>query len=136
MGRLDKDTEGLLLLTNNGALKRKLELADSGKDKEYLVTTDRPVTDETLAHFRKGMVLPDLEIHTRPCKAERIAEKEFRMVLTEGKNRQIRRMCEAEGLRVTRLIRVRILSVTLDGLRPGELKPLSREEVRMLVNDG
>lgn len=132
IGRLDRDSEGLLLLTNDSALKRKLESADSGKEKEYIVTTDRPVPDEALSHFRNGMHLDDLGIDTRPCLAERISECEFRMILTEGKNRQIRRMCGAEGLVVTRLIRVRVLSVRLDVLRPGELRKLSAEEIETL----
>ncbi len=132
IGRLDRESEGLLLLTNDGALKRRLELAESGKDKEYLVETDRTVPEETLSRFRKGMHLDDLGIDTRPCLAERVSDREIRMILTEGKNRQIRRMCEAEGLRVTRLLRVRILSVTLAELHPGEIRALSDAEIKEL----
>ncbi|MCR5675438.1 MAG: rRNA pseudouridine synthase [Lachnospiraceae bacterium] len=141
IGRLDRDSEGLLLLTNDGALKQLLESAKNGTEKEYLVTTDRPLTPEAKKRMEAGVPLTDLGITTKPCRilpAEGGADagddgrSRFRIILTEGKNRQIRRMCESEGLRVTRLIRVREAGVTLGDMKPGDLRALSATEIEHL----
>lgn len=119
-GRLDKESEGLLILSNDGKYIQKLSSPSVEKEKEYIVTVQRPITEEFLQHFQKGV---DIMIcKTKPCFAEKLSEFELRVILTEGKNRQIRRMCKALGNYVTQLIRVRIDKVTLDGLKPGEYR--------------
>lgn len=128
IGRLDKDSEGLLLLTNDGMLKRKLESAGSGSEKEYLVTTDRPLSKEAARRMEQGVFLEELGLKTRPCTIRTEGETSFFITLTEGKNRQIRRMCETEGLKVLRLIRVRECGVLLGGMRPGDLREITEEE--------
>lgn len=122
-GRLDKDSEGLLILTNDGKYIQRMSSPAYEKEKEYLVTVIREVSDEFLEKIRQGV---DIMIcTTRPCFAERVSPYEFRIILTEGKNRQIRRMCKALGNSVSRLIRLRIDQVRLGDLKPGEYRSFS-----------
>ncbi len=122
-GRLDKESEGLLILTNDGKYIQRLSSPAFEKEKEYLVTVNREVTEEFLDKIRAGV---DIMIcKTKPCAAEKVSGFEFRIILTEGKNRQIRRMCKALGSTVTRLIRLRIDQVQLGDLKPGEYRSFS-----------
>lgn len=122
-GRLDKDSEGLLILSNDGKYIQRMSSPAYEKEKEYLVTVIREVSDEFLEKIRQGV---DIMIcTTRPCFAERVSAYEFRIILTEGKNRQIRRMCKALGNSVSRLIRLRIDQVQLGDLKPGEYRSFS-----------
>ncbi|MFO0689657.1 MAG: 23S rRNA pseudouridine(2604) synthase RluF [Myxococcota bacterium] len=130
IGRLDKDSEGLILLTNDGDIVNEILRAEHAHEKEYVVTVDRPVTPEFLEAMRSGVEI--LGTRTRPCVAERVSKQVFRIVLTQGLNRQIRRMCEALGYRVRRLVRIRIMHVLLEGLELGEWRDLTAEEVREL----
>jgi 23S rRNA pseudouridine2604 synthase len=131
-GRLDKDSEGLLLMTNDGDLIHGMMQAKNNHEKEYLVKVNKTVNEEIVEKLSKGMYLPDLKKTTRPCFVERVNKTTFRIILTEGMNRQIRRMCQALSLKVVMLKRVRVLNVTLNNLKPGEYRVLSREEVREL----
>lgn len=130
VGRLDKDSEGLLLLTNDGDLTDAVLRARNGHEKEYLVEIDRPVTADFLRRMASGV--PILDTVTRPCTVEKTGRCAFRIILTQGLNRQIRRMCEALGCRVTRLKRVRIVNIRLNGLKPGEYRELTKAEEKEL----
>ncbi len=131
VGRLDKDSEGLILLTNNGDIVNEILRSENEHEKEYVVTIDRPVTDEFLAGMAAGV--PILGTVTKPCRTARVSKNTFRIVLTQGLNRQIRRMCEQFGCRVRRLQRVRVISITLDGLAPGRWRNLTRAELAGLL---
>ncbi len=127
VGRLDKDSEGLLLLTNDGELANEISKARNNHEKEYVVTIDRPVTDSLLDRLRGGVVLE--EGRTRACKAWKTGERSFHIVLTQGLNRQIRRMCQACGVRVSRLKRIRVMNVKLGDLEPGKVRELTGDEL-------
>ena len=136
IGRLDKDSEGLLLLTNQGELVNAINRSRFEKEKEYIVTVDRDITKHFLKEMEKGVFLPELERMTKPCTVfleEKIPvaqrKRQFHIVLTEGLNRQIRRMCEALGYQVCKLKRVRIMQLTIDGLKPGMVREISKEEL-------
>lgn len=131
-GRLDKDSEGLMIMTNDGDLIQKMMKGDNGHEKEYLVKINGPVYKELLDKLAGGIYLKDLKRATKPCKVEKVSKDTFSIVLTQGMNRQIRRMCEAVGVKVIMLKRVRVLTVTLNGLKPGEYRKLSNEEVLKL----
>lgn len=131
-GRLDKDSEGLLLLSNDGELIRRMMKAAEKHEKEYRVRTKQPLTEEFLQKMAAGMYLKELDVTTRPCIVEQTGKYSFRIILTQGLNRQIRRMCGALGFEVVSLKRVRVLSVTLDGLAPGEYRELTCEELQKL----
>ncbi len=131
-GRLDRDSEGLLLMTNDGDLIQKMMKGSERHEKEYLVTIDREVTDAFLEKMRAGVYLKELDRTTRPCQAEKVGKYKFRIILTEGLNRQIRRMCKALGAEVKALLRERVLTVTLDGLHKGEYRELSAAEIASL----
>lgn len=135
-GRLDKDSEGLLIMTNDGELINRIMRARYGHEKEYKVTVDRPVTDEFIAKISGGVRITDkekeIDIVTRPCKTNKIGKYTFSIILTQGLNRQIRRMCETLGYKVTRLVRVRIMNVELGGLRTGAYRKLTEQELREL----
>lgn len=136
-GRLDKDSEGLLLLTNEGELVDRMMRARNAHEKEYLVTVDRPVNETFLKGMRSGV--PILDTITRKCRVEQTGKKSFRIVLTQGLNRQIRRMCEYFGYRVISLKRIRILNLTLGSLKPGEwreITPVERRELERILNGG
>lgn len=129
-GRLDKDSEGLLLMTNNGDIINQMMRARNYHEKEYLVTVDKPVTPEFLAAMAGGVRI--LETVTRECKVERTGRCSFRIILTQGLNRQIRRMCEALGYRVTRLVRTRIMNIRLGSLKSGEYRRVTDAEEEVL----
>lgn len=131
-GRLDRDSEGLLLMTNDGALGDAMMRGANGHEKEYLVRVRGRITDAELERLRKGVWLRDLEVKTRPCEIERLGEYTFRIVLTQGLNRQIRRMCKAVGHEVKFLKRVRVLNVKLGAMKPGEKREITGEELAIL----
>ncbi|WP_429063786.1 23S rRNA pseudouridine(2604) synthase RluF [Aeromonas bestiarum] len=127
IGRLDKDSQGLIFLTNHGDLVNKILRAGNDHEKEYLVTVDKPVTDE----FVRGMAagVPILGAVTKKCKVKKEAPFVFRITLVQGLNRQIRRMCEHFGFEVTKLERIRIMNVSLKGLPVGEWRDLTDDEL-------
>ena len=127
MGRLDKDSEGLLLMTNNGEILNKMMRAGNYHEKEYLVRVNRPVTEAFLSGMAKGGI-PVQEQQTRPCKVEKTGERTFRIILTQVLNRQIRRMCEYFGYQVVKLKRIRIMNIMLGDLPTGSYREISREE--------
>lgn len=127
MGRLDKDSTGLILLTNDGELMNEILRARNYHEKEYEVTVNRPLTKSFLKQMREGVEI--LDTVTRPCEVTRTGVFTFRIVLTQGLNRQIRRMCEALGYRVRELKRVRIMNIHLDDLPVGKYRKLRREEL-------
>lgn len=130
IGRLDKDSEGLLLMTNNGDIINKMMRAGNEHEKEYIVTVNKPVTDEFLEKMANGV--PILDTVTRKCKVEKFGKFKFRIILTQGLNRQIRRMCEYCGYKVTRLVRVRVMNIKLGDLKPGEYRALTEAEIEKL----
>ncbi len=134
-GRLDRDSEGLLLLSNDGDLIQAMMRGANRREKEYLVKVDKEITDVFLSRMAGGIFLKDLGITTRECRLEKTGKYTFRIILTQGINRQIRRMCEACGYRVKSLKRVRVMHVTLDGLKPGEYRELPAEEVERLYQE-
>ena len=131
VGRLDKDSEGLLLLTSDGEIVNRMLRAAGGHEKEYEVTIDRPVTAEFAKRMMEGV--PILDTVTLPCKVRRTGERSFNIVLVQGLNRQIRRMCEVLGANVTHLRRVRIVNLRLGRLQPGQWRALTDEELAGLM---
>lgn len=134
-GRLDKDSEGLLLLTNNGRLIDAMMRGANRHEKEYVVKVDKEITSEFLDAMSKGMYLKELDATTRPCQIEQVGKFTFRIILTQGLNRQIRRMCAALEYEVTKLKRVRVMSVTLDKLPYGKFRELTEEEKHRLYKE-
>lgn len=149
VGRLDKDSEGLMLLTNMGDLSERIAKAGTRHEKEYEVTTARPATDGFLARLSKGVYITlestkdgrkasgeeDADTYrylTKPAKVKRLSDNSFSVILTEGKNRQIRRMCEELGNRVVKLKRIRIVNIGLGDLTPGKWRRLTDEEIKEL----
>lgn len=130
IGRLDKDSEGLLLMTNNGDIINKMMRAGNRHEKEYKVTVDKAVTPEFIEKMGAGV--PILDTVTRPCKVKQIGKYKFNIILTQGLNRQIRRMCEYFGYKVTRLERVRVMNIRLGNLKPGEYRQVTEEEIQEL----
>ncbi len=128
-GRLDRDSEGLLIMTDDGALIEAAMRGGQGHEKEYAVRTDRPVSDIQLRRLSEGVRLMELGRTTLPCRVTRTGERTFRIVLTQGLNRQIRRMCLAVGLRVVKLKRIRVLNIELGTLKPGEYRVITGEEL-------
>jgi len=126
IGRLDKDSSGLILLTNDGDIVNEILRTEHGHEREYEVTLDRPYDEAFLGRMASGVVI--LGARTKPCLTARLSPKQFRIILTEGRNRQIRRMCQTLGYRVVELHRIRIMHVTLAGLPAGSWKPLTRDE--------
>lgn len=133
IGRLDKNSRGLILLTNDGSLVNYILKASSWHEKEYMVTVNKQITEEFIKRMSSGVYLPDLKKKTRRCKVEQTGEKTFRIVLTQGLNRQIRRMCQALDYKVTDLQRVRIMSVTLGKLKEGTYREVSKKERKELL---
>ena len=149
VGRLDKDSEGLMLLTNMGDLSERIAKAGTRHEKEYEVTTARPATDGFLVRLSKGVYITlestrggrkasgeedagHYRYLTKPAKVKRLSDNSFSIVLTEGKNRQIRRMCEELGNRVVKLKRIRIVNIGLGDLTPGKWRRLTDEEIKEL----
>jgi 23S rRNA pseudouridine2604 synthase len=131
VGRLDKDSEGLILLTNDGDIVNGVLRAEHGHEKEYLVTVDRPVTRAFIDGIARGV--PILDTVTRRCEVTAVGKNTFRIVLTQGLNRQIRRMCRHFGYNVRRLQRVRIMHIRLGRLAPGDWRELRADEVAPLL---
>lgn len=131
-GRLDRDSEGLLLMTNDGNLIDNMMRGANGHEKEYIVRVRSRISDADLEHFRKGVRLRELGVTTRPCKVERLGDYTFRIILTQGLNRQIRRMCRAVGNEVRKLKRVRVLNIELGPMKPGEQRIIRGEELQEL----
>ena len=131
IGRLDKDSEGLILLTNDGDVVNHVLRAENAHEKEYVVAVDRPLTPEFLAGMAGGV--PILGTVTNPCRVSQVGRNTFRIVLTQGMNRQIRRMCEHFDYTVRRLQRVRIMHIRLGELPIGKWRNLTSEEVRSLL---
>ncbi len=127
IGRLDKDSQGLIFLTNNGDLVNRILRADNNHEKQYQVTVDKPITDEFVAGMQRGV--PILGQVTRRCQVERVSTFVFTITLVQGLNRQIRRMCEYFGYEVTQLIRTRIMNVSLKGLAIGDWRDLTPKEI-------
>jgi 23S rRNA pseudouridine2604 synthase len=131
IGRLDKDSEGLILLTNDGDIVNEILRSENNHEKEYLVTVDRPITDLSLKMMAGGVkIMGEL---TKPCKVSRIDQQSFRMILTQGLNRQIRRMCSALGYKAERLRRVRIMNIQLGTLGSGQWRHLTDTELAALL---
>ena len=130
IGRLDKDSEGLLLMTNNGDIINKMMRSGNRHEKEYKVTVNKPITQEFIEKMAKGV--PILDTVTRECEVEQIGKYKFRIVLTQGLNRQIRRMCEYLGYKVTALKRVRVMNIELGNLKPGEYRQVTKREIEEL----
>lgn len=130
VGRLDKNSQGLLLLTNDGDLANQIQKARNNHEKEYVVRVDKPLT----AKFTHGMAagVPLEERTTKECKIKQTGQNTFRIVITEGINRQIRRMCEYFGYKVVFLKRVRVMNIPLGNLQPGEYRKLSKNEEKTL----
>jgi 23S rRNA pseudouridine2604 synthase len=131
IGRLDKDSEGLILLTNNGDIVNEILRSENEHEKEYIVSVNRPITDLALSMLAAGVKI--MGETTKRCKVIRVDRESFRMILTQGLNRQIRRMCSALGYRVQRLQRVRIINIDLGSLRTGEWRYLTDSEVAGLL---
>lgn len=134
-GRLDKDSEGLMLLTNDGGMIDELMRGRNGHEKEYVVKVNKKVTEGFIERMQKPMYLKELDATTRECTLQKMGEYTFGIILTQGLNRQIRRMCENCGYRVTALKRIRINNVNLGTLKPGEYRELTLEEIKGLTND-
>ena len=134
IGRLDKDSEGLLLMTNNVVLVNKIMRAGNHHEKEYIVTVNKPVTDSFVRGLAGGVPLVELNTTTRKCKVEKIGNRKIRIILTQGLNRQIRRMCEYFGYRVEKLERVRIMNITLGDLKTGQYREVTAEEYKKLMS--
>lgn len=133
VGRLDKDSRGLLLMTNNGDIINKMMRAGNRHEKEYKVTVDKEITPAFLEQMSRGV--PVLDTVTRPCQVRKIGKYTFSIILTQGLNRQIRRMCEALGYQVRDLLRVRIMNIELGNLKEGEYRRLTDEELNVLYEE-
>ena len=131
IGRLDKDSEGLILLTNNGDIVNELLRVENQHEKEYVVTVDHPITEEFLDGMSRGVRI--LGVMTQPARVRRIGQLTFSIVLTQGLNRQIRRMCAAFDYQVRRLQRVRVVNIDLRGIKVGQWRDLSLDELRGLL---
>lgn len=130
IGRLDKDSDGLILMTNDGDIVNKILRAENNHEKEYIVTVDRPITPEFVAKMSRGV--PILGTYTKPCKVKAIGSHSFRIILTQGLNRQIRRMCAVFDYKVRRLQRVRIMNIHLGELKKGQWRDLNKQELQDL----
>lgn len=131
-GRLDKDSEGLILLTNDGALIQEMMKGSNGHEKEYVVRVDKEITEKFVQEMQKGVWLKELAIRTRPCTVTKLGKYTFQITLTQGVNRQIRRMAEALGYEVKTLKRIRVVNVELANLQKGEFRQVLGEELQML----
>lgn len=131
-GRLDKESEGLLLMTNDGMLIDAMMRGANGHEKEYIVKSSKEWTREALDCLREGVYLEEMQMTTRPCVIEQLGPRTIRMILTQGINRQIRRMCKTQGYEVELLKRTRVINIELTGLKPGEYRELTEEEIQGL----
>lgn len=134
IGRLDKDSEGLIFMTNQGDLVNRIMRGSNGHEKEYEVKVNKPITAEFIEKMAAGVWLKELNVQTKPCRMiARAGEREFRIILTQGLNRQIRRMCGELGYQVQTLKRVRIMNVRLGNLKEGTFRKVSEEEYTRLL---
>ncbi len=131
-GRLDKDSDGLMLMTNDGELIQHMMKGANGHEKEYVVKVDKELTDGFLSGMSQGVYLKELDRTTRPCKLQRAGKYTFKIILTQGLNRQIRRMCAAFGYQVKTLTRIRVLNIELAGLKSGEYRELKGDALATL----
>lgn len=134
IGRLDKDSRGLILMTNKGSLVNDIMRASNFHEKEYIVTIDRGVNDDFLGMMARGVFLKELGVKTRRCKTWKISDTQFGIILTQGLNRQIRRMCEAFGRKVLDLKRVRIMNIALGDLKEGEYREVTPSEYQEILS--
>ncbi len=132
VGRLDKDSEGLLLMTNNGEIMDKILRSANEHEKEYIVEVDKPIDDTFISKMSAGVYLSELERTTKPCKIYKEGKRKFRIIITQGLNRQIRRMCSELGREVVTLKRVRIMNIMLGDLKIGSYRKISEEEYKVL----
>jgi len=133
IGRLDKDSDGLILLTNDGDIVNEILRAENKHEKEYIVSVDRPITPEFLKKMSEGVKI--LDTVTLPCEVRQLSKFDFQIILTQGLNRQIRRMCEALGYEVYRLQRTRIMNIHLGNLPLGQWRDLTKKERNQLFSD-
>lgn len=133
IGRLDKDSEGLILLTNDGDIVNEILRSENKHEKEYIVTVDKQVTQHFLKKMSEGVEI--LNTKTLPCKVTKVSQNVFRIILTQGLNRQIRRMCSALGYQVRKLQRIRIMNIHLNGLAKGQWRDLTKNELQQLFKD-
>lgn len=127
IGRLDKPSEGLIFLTNDGDIVNKILRAGNNHEKEYIVTVDKPITPDFIKRMSNGIKI--LDTVTQKCFVKQESKFVFRIILTQGLNRQIRRMCEVLGYHVTKLVRIRIMNITLSGIAPGKWRYLTQPEI-------
>ena len=132
VGRLDKDSEGLILMTNNGEMMDKILRSANGHEKEYIVTVNKEIDDSFIKAMSRGIYLAELDRTTKPCKVTALGKKTFRIILTQGLNRQIRRMCSTQGREVVQLKRIRIMNILLGDLKPGEYRNVTEAEYQQL----
>ena len=132
IGRLDKDSEGLILMTNNGEMMDKILRSANGHEKEYIVTVNKEIDDSFIKAMSGGIYLAELDRTTKPCKVTALGKKTFRIILTQGLNRQIRRMCSTQGREVVQLKRIRIMNILLGDLKPGEYRNVTEAEYQQL----
>ena len=133
VGRLDKDSEGLILMTNQGDLVNKMMRSGNNHEKEYLVSVDKPIHEAFLKGMAAPVYLKELDVTTKPCVVEQTGKCSFRIILTQGYNRQIRRMCETFGFKVTKLKRIRIMNIHLDDLKVGAYREVTPKEMKQLL---
>ncbi|MCQ6276681.1 23S rRNA pseudouridine(2604) synthase RluF [Bacillus sp. V3B] len=133
IGRLDKDSDGLILLTNDGDIVNRILRAENKHEKEYIVSVDKPITPEFLKRMSEGVKI--LDTVTLPCEVRQLSKFDFQIILTQGLNRQIRRMCEALGYEVYRLQRTRIMNIHLGNLPLGQWRDLTKKERTQLFKD-
>lgn len=132
IGRLDKDSNGLILLTNQGDLVNKIMRAANAHEKEYIVTVDKDIDSDFINKMSAGVYLDELEVTTRKCQVEKLSRRTFKIVLTQGLNRQIRRMCQMLGFRVRSLKRVRIMNIKLNDLQEDTYRDVTEAELKVL----
>lgn len=133
-GRLDKDSEGLILLTNDGELINAMMKGSAGHEKEYIVKVNKEITEDFLRQMGEGVYLKELHVKTRPCEIEQIGKFTYRIILTQGVNRQIRRMSKALGYEVKELKRIRVVNIGLAKLKKGEYRQIQGEELQALYD--
>ena len=134
IGRLDKNSSGLILLTNDGDIVNKLLRAEFGHEKEYVVTVDKPYDKDFIKKMSEGVYLDELDRTTSPCVVTPKGPRTFNIILTQGLNRQIRRMCSAFGYKVVKLKRIRFMNILLGDMKPGEYRHLSSHEKQILFS--
>ena len=132
-GRLDKESEGLVIMTNDGEVVHKMMRGANHHEKEYIVSLDKSIMPEFIEGMQKGVYLEELDTTTRKCKVEKLSDTSCRIILTQGLNRQIRRMCEQFGYRVMKLTRVRVMNIELGNLKVGKYRSLTDKELSELM---